>query len=254
MKPLDLSIPQLSYLHTPLSALYHKGNSRLLNQRMISIVGSRRPNQYTQETTFQLARELSKRGVCVVSGAAMGVDAIAHKGAGADNTIAVLPCGLHHYYPATNKTLIKEIADNGLLLSQFEPDFKAASWSFVVRNELVVALGEVLIVTQADLNSGSMRSVEYARKMGKKIFVLPHRLGESDGTTALLESEEAELITDIRSFAEQFGKLQADEDAFLTACSRGISYEEALALDANKLFEYELKGKIKVSNGRVTRL
>jgi len=91
--------------------------------------------------------------------------------------MTVLPCGINIKYPAINKNLLCDIEKQGLLLSQFKKDFKATPWSFVVRNELVVALGDVLIVAEAQLSSGSMRSVEFALKMNKDIFVLPHRVG-----------------------------------------------------------------------------
>jgi len=123
--------------------LYYKGNKELLKRKKVSIVGSRRPYNYTQSMVFELAKKLSSARICVVSGAAMGVDAIAHRGAGVSDTIAVLGCGIDMYYPKINKNLIKEIERDGLVLSQFEPDFKATPWSFVLRNEVVTALGEV---------------------------------------------------------------------------------------------------------------
>jgi DNA processing protein len=107
-------------------------------------------------------------------------------------------------YPAVNKNLIKAIEENGLVMSQFKDGFRATGWSFVVRNEVVVALGELLIVTEADLKSGSMRSVEFAQKMGKEIFVLPHRIDESLGTNMLLAKGEAKAIYDIEAFVSRF--------------------------------------------------
>ena len=73
-----------------------------------------------------------------------GVDTLAHQGAGAANTIAVLPNGIDLRYPKANVALIESIEKKGLTLSQFEPSFAAREWSFVVRNEIVVALGDVL--------------------------------------------------------------------------------------------------------------
>ena len=137
--------------------LFYRGDLDLLKRPKVSIVGTRTPNLYTQQMTEQIAKALAKRGVCVVSGAAMGVDALAHEAAGADNTIAVLGCGLDIRYPAINSALITSIEEKGLLLSQFNDGFRATKWSFVVRNELVVALGDMLIVTEADMGSGSLR-------------------------------------------------------------------------------------------------
>ncbi|MDD5405598.1 MAG: DNA-processing protein DprA [Sulfurovaceae bacterium] len=83
-------IAQLESMASYPKNLYYKGNISLLKRPKVSIVGSRKPIPYTKQYTYTLAQELSKRGVCIVSGGAMGVDAIAHEGAGADNTIAIL--------------------------------------------------------------------------------------------------------------------------------------------------------------------
>jgi DNA processing protein len=184
----------------------------------------------------------------------MGVDAIAHNGAKSSNTIAVLPNGLNHKYPAINKNLLSSIEKDGLLLSQFDDDFKATSWSFVIRNELVVALGDILIVSEAELGSGSMRSIEFALEMGKKIYVLPHRVGESSATNRLLMDNDAEAIYDIEKFvAEISGITKQDkvEDEFIAFCKTSPTYDEAMALYGDKLFEYELDGYIEIVHGRV---
>ncbi len=220
---------------------------------MVSIVGSRRPTQYAAQSAYRIANELARRGVAVVSGGAMGIDAAAHRGAGASNTIAVLPCGIDIRYPAVNASLLDDIGENGLLLSQFEPGFRAAPWSFVVRNELVVALGTALVVAEAEPESGSMRSVEFARRMGRKIYALPHRLGESGGTNGLIQNGEAEAIYDIERFADRFAKAEPErvEDPFMIFCAGNPTYEEALEKFGDRLFEAELEGRIKVLNGRV---
>lgn len=245
------SLPcELQNLKTPIEKLYYRGNASLLSSTKVSIVGARKAYPYTRMMTHKLALALSKRNVCVVSGGAMGVDAIAHEGA-FPHTIAVLANGLDIIYPKVNKNLLQKIAANSLLLGEYEDGEEARAYTFVQRNRIVVALGEVLVISQADLNSGSMRSAEFALDMGKKIYVLPHRLGESLGTMRLLDEGRAELITDIERFADTFGMCVKSEDTFLDFCSKGPSYEEALAFDAEKLFGYELSGKIKVMNAKV---
>ncbi len=204
-------IPSLKDMKKYPSTLFYKGDTDLLKRPKVSIVGTRRPSNYTRQVTYDLASALAKRGVCIVSGAAMGVDAIAHSGAGEENTIAIVGNGLDIRYPAVNKNLIENIENKGLLLSQFNDGFRATGWSFVVRNEMVVALGDILIVTEADMNSGSMRSVEYALKMGKEIFVLPQRIDESLGTSHLLHHMQAKAIYDIEAFASRFGQVTHKE-------------------------------------------
>jgi DNA processing protein len=252
MHEIEFIIPELETMKKYPDRLYGKGDLALLKRLKVSIIGSRRPGQYAQQMTYRIASGLAKNGVCVVSGAAMGVDAAAHTGAGAANTIAVLPSGIEVRYPALNAKLIASIEEKGLTLSQFDPGFKATPWSFVVRNETVVALGDVLIVTQADPDSGSMRSVEFALAMGKKVYVLPHRIGESEGTNTLLAEGRAEAIWDIEAFISRYGKVRvAGDDPFLRYCLSNPSYDVALANYGERLYEAELEGLIAVENGRI---
>ncbi len=253
MPKLDLHIPELEGMKKYPATLSYKGKNELLRRNKISIIGSRRPSQYTQQMTYRLASALAKRGLCIVSGAAMGVDATAHRGAGMANTIAVLPSGIEIRYPVVNTELIIAIEEQGLTISQFDLDFRQTPWSFVVRNELVVALGDALIVTQADLGSGSMRSVEFALKMGKQIYVLPHQIAQSEGTNQLLAEGKAEAIYDIEAFANRFAHADITEtsDPLLYFCKSNPSYEEAVKKFGETLFAYELEGKVEVVAGRV---
>ncbi|PHQ65190.1 MAG: DNA processing protein DprA [Sulfurimonas sp.] len=235
--------------------LFYSGNLELLKKTKISIIGSRKPSKYSRSLTHQLSSSLSRNGICIVSGGAMGIDAIAHKGAGESNTISVLPCGINIKYPAINKNLLSNIEKDGLLLSQFEEDFRATPWSFVVRNELVVALGDVLVVAEAELNSGSMRSIEFALKMNKDIYVFAHRIGESVATNELLKSGRAKAIYDIDEFVAKFSKNTSESiskvDNFFDFCRTNPTYDEALKKYPNRIFEAELSGEIIIENGRV---
>lgn len=197
--------------------------------------------------------KLSNCGFCIISGAAVGVDAMAHNAAGFQNTIGVVANGLDIKYPTINKNLISNIEKQGLMLSAYKEGEKARNYTFVLRNELVVSLGEILIVTQADENSGSLTSVEYALKMGKKVYTLAHRINESIGTQKLVQKGLIDVIYDIDEFMESLTgkKFEKDEDEVLKFCSLNPFYEEAFSKFPNKLFEYELEGKIRVENGKV---
>jgi len=258
IEEIDFHICELESMEKYPQKLFFKGNSELLKTEKISIVGSRKPTQYARELTHKIASGLSAVGVSVVSGGAMGIDIIAHKSAGVHNTIMVAGTGLDKRYPAINKKVIQEIEESGLVLSQFQAGTPSARYNFPLRNELIVALGEALIVMYADEDSGTMRSVEYAQKMGKQIYVLPHRLGESSGTNRLLQNEQAKAIYDIDEFVSQFGDAQEhksdSDDEFLAFCRRNPSYDEALAKYAQKVFEYELLGKVAILNARVVLL
>jgi DNA processing protein len=168
-----------------------------------------------------------------------------------------LPCGIDIRYPASNFELIKSIEANGLTISQFECGFEARDWSFVVRNEIVVALGDVLIVMEADSGSGSMRSVEYALEMGKAIYVLPHRINESAATRQLVAEGKATAIDNIDRFVAEItqkGKNALVDSPLIAYCRSNPTYEDALARYPHEIFEAELKGLIEVRNGRVSVL
>ncbi len=252
MHRLEERIPELDAMRRYPETLYALGDLSLLKRPKISIVGTRTPTPYTKALTFDLASRLSRVGICIVSGAAMGVDAAAHQGALDGGTIAVMGNGLDIRYPAVNGGLIAAIEQQGLTLSQFEPGFRATQWSFVVRNEIVTALGEVLIVAQADLGSGSLKSAEFAMKMGRPIFVLPQRLGESEGTAQLVREGKAETIHDIDAFVERFAlTAKSAGDPLLEFCRTSPTFEEAVARFGTQVYDYELEGRIEIVAGKI---
>ncbi len=264
MNKIEGEITELLSMKNYPKQLFYAGNLGLLKQKKISIIGSRKPTQYSKNLAHKLSLALGKSGVCVVSGGAMGIDAVSHMGAGSFNTISVLPCGIDIKYPGVNKNLLTEIENNGLLMSQFDIGFSAAPWSFVVRNELVVALGDILVVAEADEGSGSMRSIEFALKMGKEIYVFPQRVGESGATNNLLKEGRAKAIYDIDEFVADFCKYRVSQesssslsltdnkrDDFLEYCNTNPTYDEALKKYPNKIFEADLSGLIVIKNARV---
>lgn len=251
---VNFLIPELNLMQKYPKELFFIGNTNLLKRKKISIVGTRRPSAYTREFTHKLASKLSQNGICIVSGAAMGVDSIAHSAAGSNNTIAVVANGLDIKYPSVNKNQIIDIEKNGLMISSFKEGEKARNYTFVLRNEIVVALGEKLIVTEADIGSGSMTSVEFALKQNKEIFVLPHRINESLATNELIKKGLAKAIFDIDEFIEGVvgvGLFKQNLDEILEYCKTSPLYDEALQKYPEKILEYELDGKIKIENGKI---
>lgn len=251
---IDFSISELNSMKNYPENIYYKGDLNLLNRKKVSIVGSRKPNNYTKNFTYQISHELAKRGVVIVSGAAIGVDAIAHNSAGFKNTIAVMANGLNIKYPAINAKLIENIEKEGLTLSTYSDNEKARNYTFVHRNELVVALGEILIVTQADEKSGTLSSIDYALKMGKKVYTIPHHLNDSLGTQKLLEKKLIEPIYDLKKFFESFSKQPQKEETLFEYINSFPSYEQALKKYKNKIYELELEGLIKIENGFIKPL
>ncbi len=227
--------------------LYYKGNLELLKRRKIAIVGSRKMSIYTKNCVLELANLLKNAGVCVISGGALGVDIVANAAA-MPLSIGVFANGLGQIYPKSNEKIIKELYQNCLALSENEEFYTPKNYDFLLRNRLIIALSEAVVIAQAHLQSGSMQSARLALKMKKPLFVLPQRLKESDGTNLLLKEKKAELITDFRDFVSNFGVLKEQEkDAFLEFCLKGVSLEEALKKFGPKVYEYELEGKIEIN-------
>ena len=122
-------------------------------------------------------------------------------------------------------------------------------FDFLLRNRLIIALSDAVVVAQADLQSGSMQSARLSYEMQKPLFVLPQRLEESRGTNLLLQDKKANLIADFKAFAAHFGSVKEDvgeKDEFLQFCQKGVRVEEALEKFGEKVYEYELEGKIAI--------
>lgn len=236
--------------------LYYDGKRALLERPKIAIVGARRAGKYAKTQTLLLASKLSLSGFCVVSGAAEGIDAAAHEGS-YPSTVAVMPCGLDIVYPKANKNLIQKIKENSLIISEYEPNEEPRNYSFVRRNRLAVGMSAALVIAEADENSGSMRSAEYALKYDVPIFVLPHRIDESKGTNALLKNGAAKALYDFDDFLNLLGATAPaykEDDEALIFASGAPSAAEFFALFGERLYELELEGKIHIKNGVVIKL
>ncbi|MDR0761758.1 MAG: DNA-protecting protein DprA [Campylobacteraceae bacterium] len=252
---MKIAIPhKLLELKEPVKELYAAGNLKLLERTCIAVVGSRKALLYTKHMTEKLSSMLSSAGIVVVSGGAVGVDAAAHRGA-MPNTIAVLPTPLNVFYPKVNSVLLKEIANRGLLLSEYAQNSPISKYNFVLRNRIVTALSSALVIAQADLKSGSLRSAEYALKCGIPIYVFAHRIGESEGTAQLVKNKQALVIEDLSEFVKIFApldtKISDTKDELLVFCSKNTDLNECLKKFGDKIYEYELAGKIAISNMRV---
>jgi len=220
--------------------LYYKGNLELLKRKKIAIVGSRKASKYTKEITFLLARKLSKK-FTIISGGALGVDTEAHKGA-FPNTIFVSPSSLDIIYPKSNENLIKNIYKEGLALSEYEKNYKPYKFTFLQRNRIIVKLADFVIITEADINSGTMRSFEWAKKYKKEVYVIPHRLNESKGTQYLAKNSLAKVIWDIDEFCKSLGIKEE---------SKILTLNEAIKKYGDKLYEMEILGEVEIKNGKV---
>tara|TARA_B100001245_G_scaffold236442_1_gene227414 strand:+ start:4152 stop:5009 length:858 start_codon:yes stop_codon:yes gene_type:complete len=172
--------------------LYYYGS--LPQQRMpaVAIVGSRKPTTYGIEVTTQIAENLARRGIVIISGMALGVDSLAHKAAlqVGGRTIAVQGNGLARLYPSSNRQLGEDIVTSGgAIISEYEPHAPPMKYRFLERNRLVSALSDAVLVTEAAARSGSLNTVMHALDQGKEVFVVPGNITSpmSAGCNALLK-------------------------------------------------------------------
>ena len=156
--------------------LYFIGKLPTERRPTVAIVGSRRPTAYGKEVTYRLASDLASHGIIIISGLALGIDAIAHRGAldSGGITLAVLANGVDYIYPATNKNLADDIISNGgAIISEYEPGTPARDFQFLERNRIVSGLADAIIVTEAAVRSGTMATVAHALDQGREVFVVP---------------------------------------------------------------------------------
>ena len=153
---------------------YYKGDKSLLNAKSIAVVGTRFPSSYGVKATEEFVKTLSEE-FCIVSGMARGVDSVAHRAAlsASGKTIAVLGCGVDVVYPSNNYELYRNVINNGLLISEYDPDERADAYNFPSRNRIISGLSTGVLVIEAGEKSGTMHTVKCAEKQGKPIYCVP---------------------------------------------------------------------------------
>ncbi len=183
-------------LKDPPKQLYVKGNLDLLNRPKIAIVGTRDCTRYGLTVAKDLASNCANAGLVVVSGLAEGIDAAAHQGA-QGLTIAVLGNGLDVYYPVINKNLQDTIGENGLLISEYSPNFHGDKTTFPQRNRIVAALAQAVVAVEADLRSGTLITVRKAQELKRDIYAVPGNINcyASQGTNDLIANHGAQMVT-----------------------------------------------------------
>lgn len=156
--------------------LYLLGKKELLaEKRKIAIVGTRKPTTYGREMTKKFARGLAESGITIVSGMAMGVDAVAHQEAldARGKTIAVLGCGVDICYPPVNYPLYQRLKTHGLIISEFPPGMRTSKGVFPSRNRIVAGLSSAVIITEGAEKSGSLITASFAAEYGRDVYAVP---------------------------------------------------------------------------------
>ncbi len=206
----DENYPQLlAQIPAPPYLLYVKGNLACFKLPMISIVGSRKFTAYGQQAASHLSQELVRAGFCVVSGLALGIDALAHRGAldGGGATIAVLGSSLDskNIYPRNNFLLAEEIlTSGGLLVSEFPVPTPPGTGTFPARNRIIAGLSVGTLVVEAAEKSGSLITANFALEFNREIFAVPGNIFslQSEGTNNLLRKG-AKLTASLKDILEE---------------------------------------------------
>lgn len=193
LKITDKKYPDvLREISDPPKEIYAQGNLNLLGEKtLVAIVGSRKATSYGIDQTKKIAFELSKRGVVIVSGMALGIDAAAHQGAlnALGKTIAVLGSAIDNFYPVQNENLGKKILEQGnLIISEYSagsPTFKS---NFPMRNRIIAGLSTATIITEAAERSGALITAYLALDYNRDVLALPGNIDRinSKGTNRLI--------------------------------------------------------------------
>ena len=229
--------------------LYYIGDPKLLEEKCVSIVGSRKTNQYGRSTAYSFGKALGQRGITVVSGMAVGIDTCAHEGALQEkgNTAAVLACGLDLCYPPRNRELKGKIEAAGIVLSEYPPGTAAQRYYFPQRNRIISGLSPLTVVVQAGNRSGALITAELAADQGRDVGAVPGNIDSEYnlGSNKLLR-EGAFALTGVQDLLEASGvsvlsqpeaeRLLSDEEKqlYFLLCSHGEMSLDQLAFYLKK--------------------
>ncbi len=191
------------------SLLYYRGNADLNAEKIISIVGTRNNSAYGKTVCEKFIEELREENILIVSGLAFGIDTIAHKSALKNNlqTVAVLAHGLDRIYPPQNKSLAKQITEQGGLLTDFISNTNPDKQNFPKRNRIVAGICDAVIVIESSKKGGSLITAELGNGYNKDVFAIPGRTTDtkSEGCNYLIKNNKAALINSADDFLEMMG-------------------------------------------------
>jgi DNA processing protein len=276
----------LLQIYDPPVLLYVRGDAEVLNLPCISIVGTRRPTLYGTQMAQSLGRDLSARGLVIVSGMARGIDAIGHQGSMAANgrAIGVLGTGIDVCYPKENKKLYEKVLERGAIISEFPLHTHPAPENFPIRNRIVAGMPLGVIVIEGAQYSGSLITARLAMEFGREVFGVPGNVTQpvsfapnqliKQGAKLVTNAEDVieELPTPVRAALTKAEQPEAEQRNLLVAASlnptekklydllssdesshideiverSGLNSSEVLAT----LFNLEMKGIVRQSPGK----
>jgi len=276
----------LREISDPPCCLFAQGDLTLLKDPKISVVGSRRPSPSGVKLTETISRDLAKLGVLITSGMALGIDSVAHRAAleSGAATLAVMGCGLDIVSPTRHRTLFKQIANKGLLLSEYPIGYPASRYTFPQRNRIVSGLAYGVVIVEAAKKSGTLITARLAMEQNREVFVVPgsplnpqytgsHRLIKqgailtSEANDVLLELD-VHLRTALETSIKQAKQINEETSQSMLNYSllRHISYEPTRVDEiisnsgltasevSSMLLILEIEGLVATVDGRYTRI
>ena len=209
LKRGDLRFPKnLENLPDCPDVIYVWGNADILNDFSLAIVGSRNCSEFGRIFATDIAQKLNEKNIVIVSGLAYGVDSIAHRECleAGGQTIAVLGGGFDHIYPAEHEGLANQIAEKGLLLSEYRPKMIATKYSFPTRNRIVAGLCDGLLITEASIKSGTIHTKDFALDYGRNMYAVPGNIDSQSSalTNQIIKCGQAELVTDANDILKDY--------------------------------------------------
>jgi DNA processing protein len=262
--------PRLLKIDLPPPVLYVHGSLDEADDLALAIVGTRRASAYGRQVTQDLAAQLARSGVTIVSGLALGIDGEAHRAAldTGGRTIAVLASGVDIVYPPKHRKLAYEIVQQGALVSDYPLGTRPEAGNFPPRNRIISGLSMGVLVTEAGIKSGALITTNYALEQGRDVFAVPGNITAkgSDGTNKLIQEGahtvrkvedilETLNLTSVIDYVEARETLPADpteaallaelEDGALHADELGQRCGLPIAQVTSTLAMMELKGMVR---------
>lgn len=199
----------LMNIQDPPYLLYYAGRLSCLQLPAIALVGTRTPSHYGMEMAASIARDLSKAGVCVISGLARGIDAAVHQAVleAEGHTIGVLGSGINVPYPPEHRNMLRKIAGGiGLVISEYPLNAAPVAYHFPHRNRIISGLSMGTVFVEGKIQSGGMHTVHSALMQGREVFAVPGKVGTigSEGPHAILR-EGARIVTCAQDLLDDLG-------------------------------------------------
>jgi len=226
--------PLLREIYDPPSVIFYRGVLPNPEKSLLGMVGTRRPSPEASQQAYKIAYEIGREGVSVVSGLALGIDAMSHRGnlASGVRGFAVLGSGIDQVYPSSNKPLAKKILDSGgALISEYPPGVHPDKWTFPARNRIIAALSRSLLVVEAPQKSGALITANFALEQGKDLWTAScgtkkNAFFDRRGTEGLAE-DGAQIISCAKDIIEKWGidiapNVQSDAVSDDQTCRRAL--------------------------------